>query len=79
VKGHSQYVCLDFLHHQKPDLIVVILPGRYFFVTQFPDNGMPEAVGPKVSTSLLKGRTRPPQIWNGFFFFFFDKLILLVS
>ena len=69
------WMCLVFVHHQRSDLIIVVLPGKYISLLRSLAT-TPEDVGPKVCTWLLKGKDRPPQVLE---WFAFNKFGLLVS
>ena len=67
MKDRGHYVCLDFVHHQKLDLIVIVRAGKDILLLRSLATTL-EDVGPKVSTRLLKGKARPPQVLESLIF-----------
>ena len=63
---YAVWMCLVFVHHQRSDLIIVVILGKDISLLRSLTTA-PEDVGPKVCTSMLKGRARPPQVYNDLF------------
>jgi hypothetical protein len=68
-------MCLIIVHHQRSDLIIVILPWKYISLLHSSKTTL-ESVDLKVCTWLLKVRARPPQALNDWVFYY---LIIIVQ
>jgi len=72
---YAVWMCLVFVHHQRSDLIIVILRGKDISLLCSLTT-TPEDVDSKVCTWLLKGNSRPHISLE---WLFFNTLVLLVS